>query len=298
MASSASSALTAAAVAAVDAADAVAHAAVDAADAVAHAAADAADAVAHAAADAAHELAALLPQSREEVLRLPRRIMDSTVHFHMMPTWFQGEGNKYILSGYRRIQFTYRGCARSLLYVHNETGNIYTHLLGAILVLCLSYWTYSALVPVIATTGWRDQVVIAVFLASAFACLLLSTVFHTLCCHSCEVSKSWNIADYVGIVVLIVGSNVPTIYYGFYCERTLQTIYTSLILLFGLAAGIVTGSRRFAVPKFRHLRTSIFVALGLTGVLPLAHSLLKYGLAFNKFSMASENLVAMGAMYL
>lgn len=34
--------------------------------------------------------------------------------------------NKYVLTGYRPIS-TYRDCLRSLFYLHNEFGNIYTH---------------------------------------------------------------------------------------------------------------------------------------------------------------------------
>lgn len=34
--------------------------------------------------------------------------------------------NKYVLKGYRPIS-TYRDCLRSLFYLHNELGNIYTH---------------------------------------------------------------------------------------------------------------------------------------------------------------------------
>ncbi|KAI9366866.1 HlyIII-domain-containing protein [Zopfochytrium polystomum] len=241
----------------------------------------------------------LMPQSREEVFQLPRKLMDSTVGFHLMPSWFVCQHhNKYILSGYRRIQYTYRGCVRSLFYIHNETGNIYTHLIGAVFVGLLTYTTYTNLVPIIATTQLADRIVLAVFLASAIICLGLSAVFHTCCCHSMPVAKNWNIADYVGIVILIVGSNIPSIYYGFYCDQKLQAVYTGLILLFGFAAGVFTVAKRFSTPKYRHVRVSVFVALGLTGALPLVHSIMKYGVAFAKYSMASENLVVMALMYL
>ncbi|KAJ3330507.1 hypothetical protein HDU76_005509 [Blyttiomyces sp. JEL0837] len=128
--------------------------------------------------------------------------MDKTVSINEMPSWYQD--NIYILTGYRRIQFTYSGCIRSLTYLHNETGNIYTHLIGTLGFLLLTFLTYLALIPIIETTQWQDHVVLATFLASAMACLGLSTTFHLCCCHSLEVSKAWNKLDYVGIVLLIV----------------------------------------------------------------------------------------------
>lgn len=38
--------------------------------------------------------------------------------------------------------------------------------------------------------------------------------------------------DYVGIVVQIVGSFIPGIYFAFYCEPQLQKVYWSMVCLF------------------------------------------------------------------
>ncbi|KAJ3195227.1 hypothetical protein HDU67_004431, partial [Dinochytrium kinnereticum] len=71
--------------------------------------------------------------------------------------------NIYIKTGYRRIQYTYRGCYRSLFYLHNETGNVYTHLFGALLFLLLVPLSFFKLfdwvVPVLETTTGFDVAV-------------------------------------------------------------------------------------------------------------------------------------------
>ncbi|KAJ1787406.1 hypothetical protein LPJ59_005738, partial [Coemansia sp. RSA 2399] len=36
--------------------------------------------------------------------------------------------NAYIITGYRRLSYSYGACIRSLGYVHNESGNVLTHL--------------------------------------------------------------------------------------------------------------------------------------------------------------------------
>lgn len=49
--------------------------------------------------------------------------------------------------------------------------------------------------------------------------------FHVIANHSPGVQKIGNQLDYLGIVILMWGSTVPSIYYGFYCDPKLQQIY-------------------------------------------------------------------------
>ncbi|KAG9267266.1 progestin and adipoQ receptor family member 4 [Astyanax mexicanus] len=60
------------------------------------------------------------------------------IDFHSSPPHLQF--NKYVLRGYRPVS-TSRGCLQSLFYLHNESGNIYTHgipFVGFLLLLPLS----------------------------------------------------------------------------------------------------------------------------------------------------------------
>jgi adiponectin receptor len=78
--------------------------------------------------------------------------------------------------------------------------------------------------------------------------------------------------DYSGITMLIVGSFIPFIYYGFYCRTVPMVIYTSMITLLGVAALIVSLWDKFAEPKFRPVRAIVFVAMGLSSkYLKLVH---------------------------
>ncbi|KAJ3124897.1 hypothetical protein HK101_006023 [Irineochytrium annulatum] len=208
--------------------------------------------------------------------------------------------NVYIKTGYRKIQFNYAACVRSLFYLHNETGNIYTHLIGAVLfvgLFPLSFIPSSRLLPLLETTTAMDVAVVAIFLASAVVCLGLSTTFHLCCCHSMAVSKAWNKLDYMGIVVLIVGSCVPAVYYGFYCDRTLQISYLIAMAILGSITLFITVSQKYGTPPYRVLRTSVFMALGLSGIIPLTHSVILHGLRFSQQAMSFNWMVAMGSMY-
>ena len=53
-------------------------------------------------------------------------------------------------------------------------------------------------------------------------CAGCSASFHTFTAHSMAVSHAWNRLDYIGIVVLIVGTIIPCVRYGFFCSTDLQ----------------------------------------------------------------------------
>ena len=54
-----------------------------------------------------------------------------TVHWKDIPVWMRD--NHYIQTGYRPQSNSYKKSAYSITYLHNESVNIWTHLLGAAL---------------------------------------------------------------------------------------------------------------------------------------------------------------------
>ncbi|KAI8808778.1 hemolysin-III related-domain-containing protein [Cladochytrium replicatum] len=222
-------------------------------------------------------------------------VQSLTCTFRELPNWCHD--NTFIVTGYRHIQHSYKGCVDSLFYIHNETGNVYTHLVGAVAFMALFFVTFLAFTPDMETTQWSDYLVISVFLGGAVACLMLSTLFHLFQCHSLSVCKAWNKADYIGIVVLIVSSFVPAIYYGFLCNPVLQIAYLTFICVFGIATVITSVSSRFSTPEWRLLRTSMFLAMGLSGIIPLVHAGALYGFNFINHAMSMQWMIVMGILY-
>jgi predicted membrane channel-forming protein YqfA (hemolysin III family) len=91
---------------------------------------------------------------------------------------------KFIHSGYR-VGFSKKLCAASIWRLHNETGNIWTHLLGAALFLMLFvrlFWVVVPQIPNDVPAG--DMVVMCFFYASGFFCLACSSIYHTGRCYS------------------------------------------------------------------------------------------------------------------
>ncbi|KAI7871216.1 hemolysin-III related-domain-containing protein [Spinellus fusiger] len=188
----------------------------------------------------------------------------------------QWRNNKHIHTGYRFLS-TPTDCFHSLLYLHNETGNIYTHLVGFVVFFCLGIYElfYSSLlaeVPVL------DRVVFGIFFVSACKCLVCSTVWHTLSgINNYETLVKMACLDYVGISVLICSSIVLTEYYGFYCEPMLRNSYilgTGTLALLGVVLPFMPWFDRH---EYRWIRISFFVSLTSSCVLPVAHLMMAYG---------------------
>ena len=56
-------------------------------------------------------------------------------------------------------------------------------------------------------------------IAGAICCLGFSATFHLFKDHSLKMSESLARLDYAGISLMIAGSNVPPLYYSFYCPE-------------------------------------------------------------------------------
>ncbi|RIB03704.1 hemolysin-III channel protein Izh2 [Gigaspora rosea] len=215
-------------------------------------------------------------------------------NFGDLPSWYQD--NRDILRGYRKPTSSYIECIYSLFYIHNEFINIWSHFLGAIIFAFLSFVTYFFVLDQ-PTVVWQDFVVVYTFLSGAVICLGFSSTFHTLCCHSEKVSADWNRCDYVGIVTLIVGSFYPTIYYGFYCDYNWMIFYLSLITILGVVTICVAVLPRFRSPHYRWFRTSLFLAMGLSAIVPLAHGITLYGIDACFKSNSLNYVCCMGLLY-
>ncbi|CAK7563673.1 MAG: hypothetical protein SEPTF4163_001547 [Sporothrix epigloea] len=280
----------------------------------------------------------------------PKRVAYALLSWDDLPDWRRD--NAYILTGYRPTSHSYMASLGSVLGIHNESVNIWTHLSGALVAAMLglalfvdelpsvadlvryilpawlmahvkaftckaaalvtplvahhlpvaSGWlasTYAqladavALVPqcflqAVGATGFArfhtsgspthdtasSTLVLSCFAAGAVACLGMSATYHALSNHSPAVARWGNKLDYSGIVFLIVGSYVPTLYYGFFCHPRWLTVYLYLIVLLGLACLTVSWLEHFRTPAWRPYRALLFVALGVSGVVPIAHSLL------------------------
>lgn len=144
-----------------------------------------------------------------------------------LPAWRRDNG--YIHGGYRQIRGSYGHAARSLLYLHNESVNIWSHLLGAVGAVASAVYVFHVVRPRYREAHAGDVAVFACFFGGAVVCLGMSATFHAVLDHSQAVAKWGNKLDYTGIVALIVGSYVPALYYGFFCQPLLFKAYLYVV---------------------------------------------------------------------
>ncbi|EEH19383.1 hypothetical protein PABG_01702 [Paracoccidioides brasiliensis Pb03] len=194
-----------------------------------------------------------------------------------VPSWYAH--NSFIRTGYRPVNGSVRLCVNSLRFIHNETVNIYSHLIPAGIALASNGLLHLYFCDRYPTASMVDQLALHVYLTSSVVCFGISSTYHTLLCHSEPCSGLWARLDYVAIILQTVGSFVSGIYVTFYCEPCLQKLYWTMTGALGLLSSIILVSPQFQSSRWRLFRLSTFVATGLSGLLPIIHAAFIYPFA-------------------
>ncbi|TIA30256.1 HlyIII-domain-containing protein [Aureobasidium pullulans] len=228
---------------------------------------------------------------KDIITKVEREVSNAlTVLWSEIDPWQQD--NHYIHSGYRPASNSFSRSFASLSYIHNETVNIYTHLLGAVAALICSVYLHSLIRPRYDRATAEDVIVFGCFFGGAVACLGMSATYHAISNHSPKVSKIGNQLDYVGIVCLIWGSFIPSIFYGFAREPG----YIAITLI-GIGCATVSILPSFRTPKWRPFRAGMFVAMGLSAVIPVLHGISLFGVEQLQRQMGLSWLVLQGVLY-
>jgi hypothetical protein len=151
----------------------------------------------------------------------------SLVHWNDLPHWMQD--NQHIHGSYRQASYSYSKSLQSILYWHNESVNIWSHLVPAILSLPVATVLYKVLQPRYEQASLPDVIAMSCFFLGAATCLGMSATYHAVSNHSPPVAKFWNQLDYAGISILIAGSFIPSVYYGFWCHSDRQWTYWTMV---------------------------------------------------------------------
>lgn len=115
----------------------------------------------------------------------------------------------YILSGYRPVQQDWRCYLLSLFQRHNESLNVWTHLLAAP-VLLLRWW---ANMGALGYTLDAASLPLTLFLVSSFTYLFFSVAAHLLQSHSEHAHYFFFFLDYVGVAVYQYGCSLGHYFY-------------------------------------------------------------------------------------
>jgi len=173
----------------------------------------------------------------------------------------------FVLTAYRPLQYSALSCVKSVLQLHNETVNIWSHILGVLIFIRLAM--YTAAMPI----GYARTNIFA-FCVGAILCFSLSTVYHIFKEHSTAWARNLSAADWVGVCILIASSHVLIAYNELTSHPLVLFVFLALIAISGLGTALILVSTIF-VPQgpassssqaeyiFRTLICVLFALLGL-----------------------------------
>ncbi|PGH05990.1 hypothetical protein GX51_02581 [Blastomyces parvus] len=208
------------------------------------------------------------PLKQQKAAKKPQLLRAS-----QLPSWYAH--NAYLLTGYRPITGSVRRCIDSLRTLHNETVNIYSHLLPAALALAsnaILHLYFRARYPDEGVLELQHRLAVHIYLTTSVLCFGISSVYHTLLCHSEEYAGLWGRMDYVAILLQTIGSFVSGIYVTFDCDPGLRRVYWTMTLTLGTLSAIIVVSPKFQSSRWRMLRLATFVSTGLSGLFPIIHA--------------------------
>lgn len=201
--------------------------------------------------------------------------LDRLYFYHELDEW--QKDNHYIKSGYVRETSSYRKCLNSLAYLHNETVNIYSHLVPAILVVSFVILLLSNKIMLIESTSFLERLNFIQFCLAAITCLSLSAMFHLFKSHSHVVCKFGNQCDYFGIVVMITSSLISIMMFAFRETVAWRNGFIALFVVLGGICTKVTFDSKFSTPAYRPFRSLMFILFGLSGALPVIAAVKLFG---------------------
>lgn len=195
------------------------------------------------------------------------------IHYHSLPELWRN--NDYIITGYRFIPMkNWRTLLYSMFQVHNETGNIHSHVGGLVLVVAL-YWSTGVLDQ---HTTAMDRWIQTIYLLAAAKCLLCSVSWHVMAgCSDLKWFNAFACIDYTGISWLVAASLETLVYNGFYCQLDLIIVYTMGVLALGMAMAIVPWAPWFNDLRYRTARISLFILMAFMGIVPFVHGAILHG---------------------
>lgn len=195
------------------------------------------------------------------------------IHYEHLPKFFRN--NEHILSGYRFIPVeNWPALLRSTFQIHNETGNIHTHLWGLAAIVPL-FWPSKGLDD---QTTPMDRLVQTVYLLAAAKCLTLSVSWHVMAgCSDRKWFERFACVDYTGIAWLVAASIWTTVYNCFYCQPNLALFYSFTTLIVGFAGAILPWAEWFNKRENKGWRIAVFLTMCTTALAPFSHAAFEHG---------------------
>lgn len=188
------------------------------------------------------------------------------IHYEDLPIPWRV--NPHIVKGYRFTESKV-ACVQSVFGFSNETVNIWSHVIGLLIVLSIAFYFYP-MSPNFSISTKTDITIAAVFFFAACKCLVCSTLWHTMNSVADQtLMERFACVDYTGISLLIAASIMTTEYTAFYCEPVSRWVYLVLTATLGVGGVILPWHPTFNRNDMAWARVAFYVSLGATGFVPV-----------------------------
>lgn len=208
-------------------------------------------------------------------------------HLNFFELPFQWRENKFIIYGYRFAK-SHVSAITSLFYWHNETVNIWTHLLGACYLLYLGLFDYpNSNTYQIYGPSKNDHLIMYLFITSAIICLMFSVIWHSYTnIGYLNIRSKFACFDYSGITILITSSIITTEHISLKDYPNMRLMFVICSIIAGLVGIGMAWHPYFDKPESRIIRILFFVSLAGLGVISFLCSCFVHNISYclNLFS--------------
>lgn len=201
-----------------------------------------------------------------------KAIIPRLLRYDELPEWYQ---NGHVAVGsFRPISNSWVTSIRSLLYLHNETFNVYTHFIPAIyLLLTEAFWT-----PITHRNYPRATLTARLILNgnvySTTVMMMFSAIYHALRNHSPRISRLALQADMMGASFFVIGDSFSQIYVDLYGHPGLASTYFAILIAHAVLVLAVAANPHLQRARYRGVRATAVVTLALYKIIPTAHSII------------------------
>lgn len=196
---------------------------------------------------------------------MPRVRSENTPHFVV--------GNKFIITNYRP-HLPFLQLLLSVFSLHNETFNVWSHLIGSMCMTALLVWF--VWVPETTPCHVPKWPLIA-YTTSTILCFTASWWAHL----TGPLNKRYNAIvfklDYLGIILTTMAHFLPVSFYMFVNESsTMRIMYVLVPSCMGLVLTTFATSNAFRRASWIPIRALCFAVYGSSTIVPLVHGVVKY----------------------
>lgn len=187
--------------------------------------------------------------------------------YHEAPPFLTG--NPHIKSGYRGYLPT-KLCLKSLFTLHNESVNVWSHLLVGIYFFHQYYFDFTLVKDKEHSTVY-DQLAFVTMVIAIQIAMFASSAYHLFNCQSQDAHSKFLLFDCIGIAIGLSGCFFPVMHYAFYCFPELKIFYGITVgAIFGVAGYFVTRPW-FGDKNYTYFRILTYSLVSLSGIIPSAH---------------------------